>query len=563
MIPLLFSLLAAAAWAAPPELILVHGKVFLGPRRYAQAVAISGNRIAAVGGDDEILALKDAKTRVVDLAGRAITPGFHDAHAHFFKGAMTLTEADLSGASSLQEVRKRVSDYAAKNPGDGWLFGRNWDETALLESGYPTRLDLDTAVSTRPVALTDVTGRKLWLNTEGLKRAGITPYTPKLVTGKILKDDKGQPTGILIDDATGLASRAFPSISHARKLEALRRALTLARESGVTSIDSLAGASEGSLDEEVDLWRELYKNGEITVRHFIYGKLEDVSGLERLRKKAKDIPRDRLDFPGVSGFVDGTLADRTAALLEPYLDDEKNRGELKHEGFVLNSMVRKAHQLGYQVALSAVGDRAVRAALDACQKSQDKAKEDELILPAYPCRIEHVELIDRADLPRFKELGAAASMQPAEMTFDNALQNYNPNRLGPRVRYSFAWKTLENAAALLCFGSDWPRTTLAPSLALYAATTRKMLDGQPDGGWVPQERISLESAVQHFTADPARVLGRDDLLGTIAPGKLADLVVFDRDLFSTVGLELLQIEADITIFDGKIVFERPTAPKAP
>jgi hypothetical protein len=563
MIPLLLSLLAATVCAAPPELLLVHGKIFLGPGRYVQAAAVSGNRIAAIGTDDEILALKDAKTRVVDLAGRAVTPGFHDAHAHFFKGALALTQADLGGAANLQDIRQRLLDYAAKNPGEGWLFGRNWDESSLLESGYPTRLDLDSAISTRPVALTDVTGRKLWLNTEGLKRAGITSRTPKLVTGQILKDAQGQPTGILIDDATGLALRSFPRLSRAEKLDALRRALALARESGVTSVDSLQGPGDFSPDEELDLWRELYKKGEVTLRHFIYARLEDASGLEALRKKAKDIPRDRLDFPGVSGFVDGTLADRTAALLAPYLDDEKKSGTLNHEGFMLNSMVRKAHQMGFQVALSAVGDRAVRAALDACQKSEDRAKQEELVLPAYPCRIEHLELIDRTDMPRLRELGAAASMQPGEMTFDNELQNYNPNRLGPRVRYNFAWKSVENAGALLCFGSDWPRTALAPRMGLFAATTRKMLDGKPDGGWVPQEKISLESAVQHYTADPARALGRGDILGTLDPGRLADLVVFDRDLFSTVGLELLQTQVDMTIFDGKVVFERPAAPKAP
>jgi len=312
---------------------------------------------------------------------------------------------------------------------------------------------------------------------------------------------------------------------------------------------------DASPAEQLDLWRELNKSGEFTVRYFLYGKLEDPAGFLKLKKSAIDIPRDRLAFIGLEGFVDGRIEDRTAALLEPYFD-EKTSGALKHQTFALNAMVRRAHEAGFQVALHSAGDRAVRSALDACQKSEEEAKGLELVLPSYPCRIEHLALISPQDLARFAALRAVVSMQPSHLTFQREEQNFYPNRLGARARRTFAWKDVEGARALLAFGSDWPAMPFRPRVGLYAATTRRHFDGKPDGGWFPGEAISLEYAVAHYTIDPARAIGLGEILGTIAPGKLADLAVFDRDLFSVDGPDLLKVQVDMTIFDGKTVFER-------
>ncbi|MBI3552226.1 MAG: amidohydrolase [Elusimicrobia bacterium] len=552
---LLCSLLAASLLAAEPELILAHGRVFIAPGRYAQAVAVVSNRIESVGSDAAVLALKGPATRVVDLRGRAVTPGFHDSHTHFLRGALSLTQVDLTGASDIQEIQRRLADYAVKNATAVWIIGRGWDQTSWAPGAYPTRADIDAVVSTRPVALADADGRALWLNTEGLKRARITSRTPRFNSGQFIKDDKGELTGLLLDEATSPAIAAIPAPSRAQKLDALRRALALARESGVTAVESLQGPFDALPSEQLDLWKELYKNGDATLRYFLYGRLEDPGGFSKLRKTVRDIPRDRLDLIGVKGLVDGTFKDRTAALLQPYFDANAS-GALKHQTFSLNSMIRRAHQDGLQVALHCVGDRAVRAALDACQKSQERARQEELVLPPYPCKLEHVEDVDAKDLPRFAGLHAVASMQPSRMIFDDEERNYYPNRLGSRVQRSFAWKSLEDAGALVSFGTDWPALPLAPRVGLFAAATRRHRNGKPEGGWIPAEKISLESAVAHYTADPARAIGRDDAMGRVKPGQLADLVVFDRDLFSTAGLDLLKVQVDMTIFDGKIVYER-------
>lgn len=549
-------LLTAAARAAEPSLILHHGKIFLAPGHYAQAVAVSENRVSAVGKSEEIIRLKGPKTKVIDLQGRAVTPGFHDAHVHFFKGALFLTQADLNGAASVAEIQKRLLDYLQRNPQAEWVLGRGWDHTAFADQKYPARQDLDAVISTRPVALTDVDGHKLWLNSEALRRARIPSAAAKPGKGEIVRNEKGEPTGILIDDAMRLAEKAIPRPDRKARMEALRKALALARRYGVTSVDSLPGIIDTPPEEQLDLWRELYQRGEFTLRFFLYGRLEDPEGFAKLKKEAFQFPRNRLSLIGLKGFVDGVISARSAALLEPYFDDPKTRGEPKYPAGKLNALVRAAHRAGFQVALHAIGDRAVRMALDACQASEEGAKEKSLILPAFPCRIEHIEVADPSDLPRFKELKVAASMQPSHMTYDNEIQNYNPERLGERVRGAFAWKSLEEAGATLAFGTDWPVMPLEPRIDLFAAATRQHFNGKPPQGWVPREKITLESAIEHYTLGPARAIGLEEELGSIVPGKLADLVVFDRDLFAVSGLELLKVEVDLTVFDGKVVYER-------
>jgi predicted amidohydrolase YtcJ len=554
--PTLFAcLIIAAASAAEPDLILAHGKVFLGPGRYAQALAVTGNRISAVGRDAEVLSAKGEKTRVVDLQGRAVTPGFHDAHARLLRGALLLLGVDLSGSATTAEVQKKLADFAAAHPKSEWIVGRGWDHEAFLDGSAPTKLDLDAVVSTRPVALTDSDGDTLWMNSEGLRRARLTPTSPGLHAGDYLKDEKGELAGVFMGEGIAAAMRPIPKPTRAERLEALRRALALARREGVTSIDAMPGPDDPSPAEQIEFWRELNKTGEFTARFFLYGRLNDPQGLAKLKRGAVDIPRDRLDFIGVAGPLDGQIADRTAALLAPYFD-EKTGGGLRHQQFALNALVREAHELGFQAALRAAGDKAVRSGLDACQRSEEAAKKEERILPLYPCRIESAELVDPADLPRFAALRAAASVSPARLAFADITRNYYPNRLGARVRQSFPWKSLEDGGALLLFGSDWPSNPFSPRLALFAAATRESLDGAPAGGWMPKEKLSLENAVQHSTADPAKAIGKADILGRIAPGQLADLAVFDRDLFAASGVDLLKAQIDLTVYNGRVVFER-------
>lgn len=530
-------LLAAAAAAAEPDLILHNGKVFVAPGRYAEAVAVSGRRISKVGTSAEVLALKGEKTRAIDLAGRALVPGFHDAHLHLLKGGLSLSRLDLSGVVSSSEAVTRVKAYAAARPGDGWILGRGWDHTAFPGQAYPTAAELDAVVSSRPVYLTHVDGHLAWANTRALELAGIDPSTA---------------TGVLIEDAMDPVKAVLPKPGPAEVKDALRAALELARRSGVTSVQGPLDSDDGAV---LAAWRELDRAGEVTLRWFAWGRIEDPQNAARLKARFADLRPERFRLAALKGFVDGVISARTAAMLEPYADDPATRGEPMAEDR-LQALVKRAHQAGFQAALHAIGDRAVRMALDACEASAKSAVEKGVALPSFPCKIEHLEVVHPDDLRRFASSRAAASVQPSHMTYDRESQNYNPARLGARARHAFPWRDLLSAGAAVSFGTDWPVMPLHPRVALFAATTRRHFDGAPKGGWFPRQRLRLEEAVSAYTLEPARAIGRDAELGSIEEGRLADLVVLDRDLFAEAGRRLLAIEADLTVFDGRVVFER-------
>ncbi len=546
---------ATFARCEPADLILRHGKVFLGSGRYAESLAVAGDRVAAVGTDADVMTLQGPRTRIIELGGRAVTPGFHDANARFFKGAELFEQLDLGGSGSLEDVQARVSSYAASHPDDPWIIGRGWDAARLQDGKLPTRADLDAAVSTRPVILSDASGGRAWLNSLALERAGITARSPNFNGGEIVRDSAGRPTGILAGESVGMATRAIPPTAQSRRLAALRGALAEASRLGVTSFDSMPGAGEPRLEDRIALWKAFVSSGGACARLFLYGDIEDPSGALKQRSAARALARVKVSVVGVGGDVDGDLRDRSAALLEPYFD-ESGRGQPRYLALRLDLLVRAAHKQGLQVALQTAGDRAARLALDACEKSGRRAREDERVLPEFPCRLERLEVLSPQDLPRLKTLSAAAELQFDRLVFDDAESNFFPNRLGDRARWTLPAKSLEDAGVTVAFGSGWPDARLDPRRALFAATSRQSLDGKPAQGWFSQERVSLESAVEHYTLDPARLIGLEDELGSIRPGKLADLVVFSDDLFARSGAALLEAGVDLTIFDGKIVFAK-------
>jgi predicted amidohydrolase YtcJ len=548
-------LLAAAAQAEPADLILSRGKIFLSPGRYAQSLAIAGNRISAVGTDADVLGEKGPKTRVIDLAGRLVLPGFHDANNGFLQGALIVSQLRLGGAKTPEAAAKKIELYAAEHPDDPWIIGRGWDPAKFNGGKLPTAADFDMGVSTRPAIMYDVTRTRAWLNSLGMERAGISARTPIIHNGEIVKDQAGQPTGVIGGDALQLARRAIPPPSKRQKLEALRLALKLARSHGVTSIDVIPVPDESSLAEKLALWRELLASREATARLFLYGSLDSPSDALRQRVAARDLPRVKLQVAGVAANVDADLSGRAAALLEPYFDDPRQRGTPRYAAIHLDLDVKAAHKLGLQVALHAAGDRAVRLALDACAKSQQKAKREAWILPEFPCRIEEAAVVSPDDLPRFKALSAAVIAQPGAFVFEDQLANFIPNRVGDRARWAVPLKSLEDAGATVAFGTGWPTGDLDPRPGLFFATARQSLDGKPEQGWFPQERVALEAAIEHSTLDAARVVGLEDELGSIRPGKLADLAVFSDDLLSRSGASLFEPVVALTIFDGKIVYD--------
>lgn len=557
---LLPAVLAAASLAAAgPEagLILHNGKIFISPGRWSQAVAVAGDRIAAVGTNREILKLKGSGTRLINLRGRAVTPGFHDAHLHFMKGALALAQADLNGSTSPKMVADRLAAWLKTHSGSTWVQGRGWDHTSFPGRKYPTRADIDAVTSNRPAALTHVDGHLLWLNTEGLRLAGITRDTPDPKDGKIERGPDGEATGVLVESAMDLGEKAIPPPSGPDLSTALREAMSLARRAGVTSI-------QGPLDvqprSQLEAWRDLDRAGEVNLRWFIWGELEHPEEFAALADEFGDLAPERFRFGGLKGFVDGVISARTAALLEPYADTPGLKGAPNHSAQALAALSLAAQSRGWQVCLHAVGDRAVRMALDACQALRTSGTRWTLgqgrRIDAYPCKIEHIEAVHPDDLARFAALRVSASMQPSHMTYDLESQNYNPERLGTRVRHAFAWKSLEDAGATLAFGTDWPVMPLEPRVNLFAATTRRHFNGRPSKGWIPEQKIGFEQALVAYTLGPARSIGTDRELGSIETGKLADIVVWKNDLRSLKGTALLKAEVETTIFNGTIVYER-------
>ncbi len=548
ILPLKLLVLAALASETNENLILHGGKIFVSPGRWASAVAVEGNRIAAVGRDREILKRKKSGTRLIDLKGRTVTPGFHDAHLHFMKGAFAMAQADLNGATSPKMVADRVAKWLKGHPTAPWALGRGWDHTSFPGQKYPTRLDLDAVTSTLPAALTHVDGHLLWMNTAGLRQAGITRDTPDPKDGQIERGPDGDPTGVLIEGAMALGKKALPEPDAAAVAQALKNALAAARKAGVTSIQ---GPMDLQPRVQLQAWRDLDRAGEVSLRWFIWGELDKPDEFYALSQEFADLPRERFRFGGLKGFVDGVISARTAAMMESYSDTPGLKGKANYSPEDLSARALTAQSRGWQVCLHAVGDLAVRMALNACQSlSRSRGT------GAYPCKIEHIEAIDPDDYPRFASLRVAASMQPSHMTYDMQSQNYNPQRLGARAAHAFAWKSLETAGATLAFGTDWPVMPLDPAVNLFAAVTRQHFNGLPPKGWIPEQRIGLENALAHYTVGPARAIGRENELGTVEEGKLADLVVWDRDLMKLKGTEILKAKVDTTIFNGKVVYER-------
>ena len=554
MILLNLLLFAASAFAAKPALIFRNGQVFISPGRYASAVAVGGDRILAVGTDAQVLALKGPATRVVDLHGRSLLPGFHDAHVHFLMGAASLDQLDLTGTTSVAQIQKKLAAYAAGRPGNSWILGFGWDHTALPGQRYPTRQELDAVVSDRPVKLEDADTHMSWLNTAALRRIGVDKRTPDPPHGRLPRDASGEPTGILIESAEQLVNAKLPKPDRKELVREANRALELASQFGVTSIQGLIQADARA---ELETWRTLYRNGKAHLRYFAWARLLQPERGAALRRESADLPKDRFRIVALKVFLDGVIGSRTAALLAPYSDDPATLGTPKIEDAQLRSLVRQAHDDGFQVTFHAIGDRSVRMALDACQASGRKTVSWGGFPPMPACKIEHIEVIDPSDIPRFRALNVVASMQPSHMTYDNESENYNPERLGARVRNAFAWRSFEKGGAVLAFGTDWPVMPIDPRVALFAATTREHFNGKPAGGWIPEQKVSLEDAVVHYTLDSAKAVGMDRELGSIEAGKRADLVVFGQDLFSVSGLALLKVPIVMTVFDGKIVYERP------
>lgn len=540
----------AQTGAPPVEAVFYNGTIYTlddaHPR--AEAVAVAGGRISAVGASARILALAGDGARRYDLGGRCVIPGLVDAHTHFSGYALSLASLDLVGTASLGEVARLVSEGAAA-AGDGeWVTGRGWDQNDWDRSSFPHRRDIDPASAGHPVLLVRICGHAALANTAALEAAGIGPDTADPPGGRIVRDADGEATGLLLDEAIELVREIVPVKSRDEKRRLFVRAARNCLAAGLTGVHEMGIGAETAA-----LYGELCGTEDLPLRITAYwgGERED---LDSLLAAGPAIDRDgRFSIVGVKLYMDGSLGARSAALLEDYADDPGNRGILVTEPDSLRARVLACHRSGFQLAIHAIGDRANRLVLDIYGGLPDPGPGAD-----RRHRIEHVQILDPADVGRFAALGVVPSMQFTHCTSD---MPWAGDRLGTeRLAGAYVWRSLIDAGCRIPGGSDFPVESIDPMLGIWAAVTRMRVDGTPPGGWSPSQRLSVEEAVRAFTADAAWAAHQEGERGTIAPGKLADLVVLSEDIMQGPPGTILRARVAATVVGGAVVHRGPGAP---
>jgi predicted amidohydrolase YtcJ len=554
----LFASSCSRAPSVPPaDLLLYGGRVYTADtqRPWAEAVAIRGDRIAKVGTEAEVRSLKGPNTREFDVAGGVVLPGFNDGHSHFLDGSLGLDQVDLGGAATLSEIQERVRRYAAEHPDEPWILGFGWLYSTFPER-LPHRRDLDAVEARRPVFLYSYDGHSAWCNSAALKAAEITARTPQPPPGRgeILKDARtGEPTGALKEGAMGLIEQVLPKPSHDRKIAALEKGMRLANSFGITSVQNCSGGQD-----EIDLYAELQKDNRLTLRtSTAFPMPEDPLQLTDAMigriEAAKQSHHDHFVRAGtVKFFADGVIESNTAAMLAPYSNNPATKGVPHYDARRLQAMVRRVDAAGFQIYIHAIGDAAVRMSLDALEAA---ARERPGAQRRH--RLEHIETIDAADIPRFGALGVLASMQPYHAYPEPNLLSVWAINVGPeRVERAFAWSSIAAAGGRLVFGSDWPVVTMDPMIGLHNAVLRQNTEGEPAAGFIPKERVTLEQAIAAYTINGAYASFEEDAKGSITEGKLADLTVVRPDLFKIPPQEIHKAGVVLTIFDGREVYRK-------
>lgn len=537
--------------AAEANLILKNGRVWTADpaNPWAEAIAIRGNRILAAGGNQEVAALAGPNAQVIDLGGRLTIPGFNDAHVHFLSGSLRLGELDLDGACSAVEIQKRLQQFGAAHPNDPWIIGFGWEHSCFSGGALPSREDLDAAVKDRPVFLGSSDDRAACVNTRALQLAGITNRTKVAGAGQIAIDAKtGEPSGCLTDSAIGLVRRIIPDGGHEKKIAALEQGLKLAASLGITSFEDGGGDAE-----TVSLFDDLARQHKLTARVEIAMAMmpqTNPEAIDHFLDLKEEYHNSLLHVGSVDFVLDGTVESHSASLLEPYSDLPGNAGHLAWSSEAFGTLVSLCDSVGLQVIAEAHGDRAVRMAIDAYENAR---KVNGIHDSRF--RIERTELVASADLPRLARLGVIAPVRPIPVDA-GALDRWNKAVGAQRLNYSFPWRSLRQAGVRLAFSSDWPATTLDPIRGIYNTVTRETTDGKPVGGWTPEQRISVDTALRAYTINGAYASFEERQKGELKAGRLADIVVLSQNLFTADLANLWKAKVDITIFDGKAIFNR-------
>ena len=553
---LLISLLAGAcgAPAAPPEapsLARVDYVLFGGDVRTmdpqhpkATAVAIGDGKIVAVGTDAEVLAKAGPRTEKISLRGASVTPGLIDAHCHLYGLGVDLEAVSVRALPSEAETVRVVAAAAAVRPATEWLLGRGWDQTRWPGQAFPTRASIDAAISDRPVLLRRVDGHAIWVNSKALAAAGITKATLDPAGGKIIRDARGEPTGVLIDNAVDLVDGKIPPASAEVRRRRILDAQKIALAAGITAVHEM-----GIDASTVAVYEQLAMENALGLRVYAYfaGDASNPASLEFLRSR-KPGGSGRFDLRGVKFFADGALGSRGARLYAKYLDDDQ-QGLWVTDPQVLAAGVEIAVAHGWQVAIHAIGDAAVGTTLDAYLAALQKHPGDRRL------RVEHTQVIAPDDIAKMITSKAIASMQPTHATSD---MRWAEDRIGPtRILGAYAWRTMLDNGIPLAAGSDFPVEEVAPILGIYSAVTRQDAGGKPEGGWYPKQKLTLDEAIAAFTRGAAYAEFREATHGTIEVGKPANLTVFDRALVAD--RTLIETQVEMTIVDGGIAYRRGAA----
>lgn len=507
----------------------------------AEAVAIQGSHIRAVGNSDEVKPLASGRGgEVIDLGGRAVIPGFIDAHVHLQRFALGLVEINLDGEESREETLRIVAQRVKETRPGEWITGRGWNQN-LWGGIFPTKEDLDQVASHNPVVLTRRDGHLLWANSLALQAAGIDRNTSDPASGEIQRDENGEPTGILKEKATDLLHAVIPRPTPKVRERALLQAIKAAQSLGITGIHNMIHDTEGK--EPFSDFQTLFYRGELGLR--VYMCIPHKSLEEAIALGTKTgFGNEYLRLGHLKIYADGTLGSQTADMLEPFYGQTGYAGIEVAPREELERTVFRASQNDIACAIHAIGDRAVRRTLDALEKSKG-------INPSLRHRIEHAQLFHPQDLPRFSQFGVLASMQPIHATSDMLIAE---KYWGERSRFSFAWRSLLESGVRLAFGSDTPWEDLNPFLGIHAAVTRQRADGTPPGGWYPEQRLSVEQAVYAYTMGSAYASGEESIKGSITPGKLADMAILTQDIFQISPTEIPETRVLATVLDGRIVY---------
>ena len=553
----LMSISMVATAQSRADLIVVHGKIWTeDPHRpEVEALAVRDQRIMAAGDSVEIQKLAGEGTKVIDLRGRRVVPGFNDAHVHFFWGGKGLASVHLLDATSKEEFRRRIADFARTRPSGEWIENGNWDEQKWSPAGLPTHELIDDVTPNNPVWVNRSDGHMMLANALAMKLAGITRDTKDVAGGEIVRDKDGNPTGIFKDAAKDLVERVIPPPSETQVDAALLAAQQYALENGVTSVQDMGFTGSHAADMQALVLRgyqRLLAEKKLQVRVSARFPLQHYDRLAALGVMT-NFGNDRLVIGSVKAFADGSLGSGTAWFFAPYDDAPTTSGlptdELADQERMFAEMAG-ADRAGLHIATHAIGDRANKTILDLYERleKQDGPADRRL-------RIEHAQHLRTEDVPRFAQLHVIASVQPYHCIDDG---RWAERRIGhQRALTTYAFRSLLDAGTTLAFGSDWFVAPINPLAGIYAAVTRRTLDGKNPDGWIPEQKISVPQAVHAYTVGSAYAESQDDIKGSLEPGKLADFVVLSDDVFHMDPVKIENVHVDMTVSGGAIVFQRP------